>query len=122
MAYDSITDSKVKYLIVHDVLGYVYFFGINQVNKKKRSCLSFKPLIYIFKKPKVSSVWARKRHASAVSSTKSQPNDLKLELTIVYQTKLLINPKSLIIDDLSQLKKKKINLLKKPSFRFLTLI
>jgi hypothetical protein len=75
MAYDSITDSKNKYLIVHDCLGYVYFFAINQV-------------------------WSRKRYASDVSSAKSLPTDWKTDLCLIYQTKLLINPKEVIIDDI----------------------
>jgi hypothetical protein len=75
MAFDSLTDTKTKYLIVHDALGNVYFFGINQV-------------------------WSRKRNASDISSAKSLPSDWKLELCIMYQTKLLINPKEALIDDL----------------------
>ena len=75
MAFDSITDTKNKYLIVHDNLGSIYFYGINQV-------------------------WSRKRYASDVSSAKSMPADWKMELCIVYQTKLLINPKEALIDDL----------------------
>jgi hypothetical protein len=67
-------------LIVHDAIGYVYFFTINQI-------------------------WLRKRYASDISAAKSYPGDWKLDLVNVYQTKLLINPKFLLIDDIC----KKIN-------------
>ncbi len=32
MAYDSLIEGRPKHLIVHDAIGYLYFFSINQVN------------------------------------------------------------------------------------------
>jgi hypothetical protein len=45
MAFDSVSDSKTKHLIVHDILGYVYFFGINQVHHPNR--LAIDNLFYL---------------------------------------------------------------------------
>lgn len=76
MAYDNISDLKNKFLIVHDALGYVYFYSIVKV------------------------LGSRKRVASDISSAKPQPNNWTLDLSIAYQTKLLLNPKHLLIEDL----------------------
>lgn len=75
MAFDSVMHSKKKYIIVHDAIGYVYLLSINQV-------------------------YTRKRYASDISSANKNPTDWKLDLRLVHQSKLLINPKHMIIEDL----------------------
>ena len=62
---------------MHDTLGYVYLLCLNQVYA------------------------SRKRYCSDISSAKSNPTDWKVDLRLVFQAKLIINPKILIIDDLS---------------------
>lgn len=65
---------------MHDSIGYVYLICLEQVySGRKRYCSDISPAI-----------------------GKCNPNDWKAELRVVYHTKLIINPKCLIIDDLSK--------------------
>lgn len=46
-------------------------------------------------------VYTRRRYASDISSANKNPTDWKLDLRLVHQSKLLINPKNMIIEDFS---------------------
>jgi hypothetical protein len=87
IAFDSITNSKKKYLIVNDSIGYLYMFSINQTNNRKRYVSAQVPPV-------------SKQHSEQQQQQQTASTEPKFELKCYFQTKLLPNPHICLISDL----------------------
>ena len=79
LAFDHVTDNKIKYLLVHDSLGRFYMFTVPQMPMRKR--------------------FASEHPLHHNNSTQTEKRECKMELKIVYERQLMINPRQILIDD-----------------------
>ncbi len=84
-------------MIALDATGNIYLLNINQVRHLLIKSTFLKPFIF---------VEIRKRYASDIPSNRII--EWKHDLKLVYQKKLLPNPKYVLVSDLRKFKNKKI--------------